>query len=94
MQNFTLTKNLIKYVENIGERCVLDLPSLKCLCQGHLETYLCSAVIEDPHDTDGNQFGTGPSQCPPPKGKYERNVLLVTQIKNVVESIIQTTCQK
>ena len=61
MLNFTLTKTLIKYVENIGEGCVLDLPSLKCLCQGHLETYLCSAVIEDPHNTDWNQFGTCPS---------------------------------
>ena len=61
MLNFTLTKNLIKYVENIEEGYVLDHPSLKCQCQGHLETYLCSAVIEDPHNTDGNQFSTCPS---------------------------------
>ena len=91
MLHFKLTKILIKYVKNIGEGCVLDLPSMKCLCQGYLETYLCSAVIEDPYDTDGHQFSTVPSQCPPPKGKHERNVLLITQIQNVVESIIQTT---
>ena len=70
------------------------LKGLKGVTGMPANTHICAVVAEDSHHADRDELSTCSTESPAPQSEDERHVVLTTDIYDVVQSIVQATCNE